>query len=176
MRAFWAVGWFVKNRVPQGFPTLPAPSLTPWRLWRKPVRRHIVRAHSHTRQLFRLIAVGQGLFHWIKTTWLLCSLESKRKRRPPWERWSPSTSARQASRWATPAGGCATLSQSVPPCRNMCHPVAICATLSKFFFVILFPLTRELYCLEHGIHPDGSIPAEYQVPKIPEVLLEDSFL
>lgn len=22
---------------------------------------------------------------------------------------------------------------------------------------------RELYCLEHGIHPDGSIPAEYQV-------------
>ena len=157
MRAFWAVGWFVKNRVPQGFPTLPAPSLTPWRLSRKPDRRHIVRAHSHTRQLFRLIAVGQGLFHWIKTTWLLCSLESKRERRSPWERWSPSTSARQASRWATPAGGCATL-------------------LQFFVVVILFPLTRELYCLEHGIHPDGSIPAEYQVPKNPEVLLEDSFL
>ena len=57
-------------------------------------------------------------------------------------------------------------------CWWVCHPVH----LSKFFFVILFPLTRELYCLEHGIHPDGSIPAEYQVPKNPEVLLEDSFL
>ena len=55
-------------------------------------------------------------------------------------------------------------------CWWVCHPVAV------FFFVILFPLTRELYCLEHGIHPDGSIPAEYQVPKNPEVLLEDSFL
>ena len=61
-------------------------------------------------------------------------------------------------------------------CWWVCHPVAICATLSKFFFVILFPLTRELYCLEHGIHPDGSIPAEYQVSKIPEVHLENSFL
>ena len=68
-----------------------------------------------------------------------------------------------------PVAICATLSQYVPPCRNLCHPV-------KVFFVILFPLTRELYCLEHGIHPDGSIPAEYQVPKNPEVLLEDSFL
>ena len=68
-------------------------------------------------------------------------------------------------------------------CWWVCHPVAICATLlqyvppcCRFFFVILFPLTRELYCLEHGIHPDGSIPAEYQVPKNPEVLLEDSFV
>ena len=68
-------------------------------------------------------------------------------------------------------------------CWWVCHPVGICATLLQyvppcrsFFFVILFPLTRELYCLEHGIHPDGSIPAEYQVPKNPEVLLEDSFL
>ena len=55
-------------------------------------------------------------------------------------------------------------------CWWVCHPVKV------FFVVILFPLTRELYCLEHGIHPDGSIPAEYQVPKNPEVLLEDSFL
>ena len=68
-------------------------------------------------------------------------------------------------------------------CWWVCHPVAICAPLLQyvppccsFFVVILFPLTRELYCLEHGIHPDGSIPAEYQVPKNPEVLLEDSFL
>ena len=28
---------------------------------------------------------------------------------------------------------------------------------------IKLPTSRELYCLEHGIHPDGSIPAEYQV-------------
>lgn len=59
-------------------------------------------------------------------------------------------------------------------CWWVCHPVAICATLTQFFCNIVS--SRELYCLEHGIHPDGSIPAEYQVPKNPEVLLEDSFL
>ena len=64
-------------------------------------------------------------------TFVLVS-KSKRKRRSPWERWSPSTSVRQASRWATPAGGCATLLQSVPPSCNMRHPVATCATLLQY--------------------------------------------
>ena len=54
---------------------------------------------------------------------------------------------------------------------NACWSVAslrLIAHNSQFATISVIP--RELYCLEHGIHPDGVIPEEYQ-----EEAADDSF-
>ena len=64
----------------------------------------------------------------------------------PWGKSSPSTSGKQGSRWEMPAGNLLYI--------NMHVVNNVTFNLHCHFHAC----TRELYCLEHGIHPDGTIP------------------
>ena len=116
-------------------------------------------------QLFRLLAVGQGLSIWQENlTFVLDQGFWKEKRifilnHHERGHFHPHRSGRR------PNGKCLLVGVAYYFfCGHIVsfHLDFLLATHCTYFSYEACPL-RELYCLEHGIHPDGSIPAEYQV-------------